>query len=142
MRKLFYIILSVLAFVTTVSKGQSGETIKTEIKKTDSTMKKQILIDKFFVPGNSIEEFSQRMNYNRSFIKNLSGFIKEEVYQQIDEERNLTIITVAIWKDQESLSNAKNAVQAEYKRIDFNPADFYQRLNIIMERGIYNEWIE
>jgi heme-degrading monooxygenase HmoA len=105
-------------------------------------MKKQILIDRFFVPENSIEEFIQRMNYNRSFIKNLSGFIKDEVYQQIDEEGNLTIITIAIWKNQESLSNAKNAVQAEYKRIDFNPADFYQRLNIKLERGIYNEWIE
>jgi len=142
MRKLLYILLSVLLFVSTVSKGQSGENAKTVIKKTDSAMNKQILIDKFFVPGNSIEEFSQRMNYNRSFIKKLSGFIKDEVYQQIDEEGNLTIITVAIWENQESLSNAKNAVQAEYKRIDFNPADFYQRLNIIMERGIYNEWIE
>ncbi len=99
-------------------------------------------VDKFFVPKNSIEEFTQRMSYNRNFIKSLSGFIKDDVYEQKDNEGNLTIITVAVWQSQENLNNAKIAVQAEYKRIDFNPVEFYQRLNIKMERGLYTFYRE
>ena len=100
-------------------------------------METQIFIDKFFIPKKSIDEFTQQMKHNRSFIKNLSGFIKNEVYEQKDEEGNLTIITVAAWQNQDSLNNAKSAVQAEYKRTGFNPVEFYQRLNIKMERGLY-----
>jgi len=102
-------------------------------------MKNQILIDKFFVPNNSSEEFIQRMNYNSGFIKNLRGFVKDEVYEQRDENGNRVIITIAIWENQERLTEAKNAVQTEYARIGFNPVEFYQRLNINMERGLYHE---
>jgi len=103
-------------------------------------MAKQILIDKFFVPKNSLIEFIERMNYNRNFIKNLPGFIRDEVYKQNDEEGNLNVVTVAVWKNQDSINDAKNNIQAEYKRIGFNPADFYKRLNIKQERGIYSEF--
>ncbi len=133
MNKVFYILIVTLIIVTTNSRGQS-----TEIK-NNHNMKKQILIDKFFIPKNYIEEFTQRMNYNRNFIKNLPGFMNDEAYEQTDNAGNLIIITVAVWKNQDSLNNAKDAVQAEYKRIGFNPAEFYQRLNIKMERGLYHE---
>lgn len=140
MSKKLYILFVALTIVMPAIKGQSTDIQKdnTDIQK-DNNMKKQVLIDKFFVPKNSIEEFSQRINYNRSFIKKLPGFIKDEAYRQIDGEGNLTIITVAIWKDHKSIDNAKLTVQAEYKRIGFNPVEFYQRLNIKMERGIFNE---
>ena len=133
MNKVFYILFVALIIVTTKSKGQSIEI------KNNHNMKKQILIDKFFIPKNCIEEFTQRMNYNRNFIKNLPGFVNDEVYEQADDAGNLTIITVAVWKNQDSLSNAKDAVQVEYKRIGFDPAEFYRRLNIKMERGLYHE---
>jgi predicted ester cyclase len=97
-------------------------------------------IDKFFLPKNSIEEFTQRMNYNRNFIKTLDGFISDEVYEQKDEEGNVSIITIAAWKNKDYLNKAKDAVQAEYKRIGFDPAGFYQRLDIKFEyRGLYNK---
>jgi len=99
-------------------------------------------VDKFFIPQNSIDEFTQRMKYNRSFIKIFSGFINDKVYEQKDEEGNLIIITIAIWQSQDNLNNAKSAVQAEYKRIDFNPIEFYKRLNIKMERGLYTFYQE
>ena len=36
-------------------------------------------VDKFYIPKDAEEEFSQRMQYNRNFIKTLRGFIKDEV---------------------------------------------------------------
>jgi len=130
MKKTFYILFVALLLFTTNFKGQSNE--------NSNKMKKQILIDKFFIPKNSVEEFNQRMKYNRNFIKNLHGFIKDEVFVQTAEDGSLTVITVATWENQESLTKAREVVQNEYKRIGFNPVEFYQRLNIKMERGLFH----
>ncbi len=96
-------------------------------------------IDKFLVPKNSNAEFVQRMNYNRNFIKNLPGFIKDDVYQQEDKDGSFSIITIAAWQSQSHLDSAKQAVQQEYQRIGFNPLEFYKRLNITMDRGVYEK---
>ena len=124
--------------LTKLEKSVKMITLKDQIE-NDKTV---CFIDKFFVPENSIKEFTQRMNYNRSFIKNLPGFIKDEAYEQKDEKGNLTIITIAVWQSQEDVNNAKKAVQDEYKRIKFNPLEFYERLNIKMERGLYKFYHE
>lgn len=96
------------------------------------------LIDKFFVPKNSIDEFNQKMNYNRKFVSNLPGYVKGEAFEQKDDEGNLTIITIAIWENEDKLNKAKLIVQAEFKRMNFNPNEFYERLNIVAQRGLYN----
>jgi len=96
-------------------------------------------IDKFFVPANAKNEFLERMRYNRSFIKTLPGFIKDEAYLLTDDSGNLTILTIAVWENEQVVSKAREAVQAEYNRIGFKPLEFYQRLNIKLERGIYHE---
>lgn len=100
------------------------------------------IIDKFSVPKASIEEFVKRMNYNRAFIKTLSGFISDQVFEQKDKEGNLILITIAVWENTDKLNEAKTAVQTEYRRIGFNPIEFYQRLNIKMERGEYSNFEE
>lgn len=100
---------------------------------------KQIFIDKFIIPENAFKEFSERMNYNRNFIKNIEGFLQDKVYKSIGEEGNIIIITIAEWKDEISLKKAKEIVQNEYSRINFNPHEMMTRLNIKMERGTFNE---
>lgn len=99
----------------------------------------QIFIDKFIIPETSFEEFAERMNYNRDFIKKIPGFIRDTVYKSEDEQGNILIITVAEWKDELSLEKAKELVQDEYKRIGFNPPSFLSKLNVKMERGTYQE---
>jgi steroid delta-isomerase-like uncharacterized protein len=97
----------------------------------------RVLIDRFIVPPQARDEFIQRMEYNRSLIRNLSGFVKDTVYSHEDESGNLHCVTVAIWENEAVLNQAKAAVQAEYRRIYFDPAEMFQRLSIRMERGIY-----
>ena len=118
---------------------QQLEVLPANLKSLSNNRDRCFLIDEFYVPKNSIEEFVQRMNYNRNFIKTLPGFLKDDVYKQTSENGDLVIITVASWENIEYLNNAKNSVLSEYKRINFNPAEFYQRLNIKMERGIFNK---
>ncbi len=100
---------------------------------------KQILIDKFLVPQNAIEEFTNRMNYNRNLIKNFPGFIGDKVYRRTDDDGKSVIITIAEWEDENYISKAKEAVQKEYKKIGFDIREMITRLNIFMERGIYQE---
>ena len=88
---------------------------------------KQILIDKFLVPREAIEDFTNRMNYNRNIIKGISGFLSDTVYKKINENGKIIIITIAEWKDENSLATAREAVQNEYKRNGFDLPGFIAR---------------
>lgn len=96
-------------------------------------------IDKFFVPATAITAFRERMQINRNFIKKLPGFIEDAAYEYTDNDGNLICITVALWQNQEALNNAKEAVQAAYKKEGFDPVDMFKKLNITADRGIYTQ---
>jgi predicted ester cyclase/heme-degrading monooxygenase HmoA len=98
-----------------------------------------LFIDKFRMPVSSKQEFVERMNMNRSFIKNLPGFIEDHAYEYVDDKGTLFVVTVAHWQSREAISKAKEAVQAEYKRIGFDREELYRRLQIEMDRGMYTE---
>jgi len=97
----------------------------------------QIFIDRFIVPQNAKAEFIRRMTINRNFIKDLPGFIRDEAYERTDEEGNLICITIAVWGSEAALKNAKELVQAEYRKQGFNMPAMLERLGIRMERGQY-----
>jgi len=101
----------------------------------------QIFIDKFFVPGNAKAEFEERMNINRHFIKNLPGFIRDDVYERTDENGDFFYVTVAVWVNEEAIQNAKKAVQAEYQKKGFDMTAMLKRLNIVIDRGLYTKKI-
>ena len=96
-------------------------------------------IDKFFVPAAAIAAFRERVQVNRNFIKKLPGFIEDAAYEYTDHDGNLICITVALWQSQEALNKAKEAVQAEYKKDGFDPAEMFKKLNITADRGIYTQ---
>jgi heme-degrading monooxygenase HmoA len=100
---------------------------------------RKVLIDKFFIPKEAKTEFVTRMKLNRDFIKNVPGFAGDHVYEQTDENGDFILVTVATWQSDEALKNAKEAVQREYQRINFNPPEMLNRLHIRMERDIYSE---
>lgn len=100
----------------------------------------QIFIDRFIMPQNAKAEFTERMHINRSFIKQLPGFIGDEAYERTDDEGNFICVTIAVWASEEALKNAKELVQAEYQQQGFNLPAMLQRLDIRMERGQYNRF--
>ncbi|WP_183576229.1 ester cyclase [Mucilaginibacter sp. X5P1] len=99
-----------------------------------------IFIDRFIVPSNAWDEFIKQTTYNRSFIKSLPGFVRDNGYESHDDKGNILFTTTAVWENQEALNKAKEAVQAEYKRIGFNPPEMLQRLGITMDRAIYKNF--
>ena len=94
-------------------------------------------VDLFTMPKSSFPEFFERMEMNRNFIRSLEGFIRDKKMIKEDQNGNITVMTVAIWKNQKALNNAKDMVQEKYKQVGFDPEDFYERLDIKMQREIF-----
>lgn len=99
----------------------------------------QFFIDQFFVPEKAKAEFTERMMINRNLISNLPGFIEDAVYDRMDEQGNLICLTVAAWENEDAVKNAKEVVQAEYKRAGFDLPAMLERLGIKMERGLFRK---
>jgi predicted ester cyclase/heme-degrading monooxygenase HmoA len=95
------------------------------------------LIDKILVPAAGKAEFYERMHINRSFLKTLPGFIKDEAYEYTDQDGNLICVTVAHWANKEVMARAREVVQAAYKKEGFDLQAMLKRLNITIDRGIY-----
>ena len=100
---------------------------------------KQIFIDKFLVPEKAKQEFTERMNINRSFIKTLNGFVEDGAYERSDEDGNFICVSIAVWENEDVLKKAKEAVQEEYKKQGFNMPEMLERLHISIDRGIYTK---
>jgi hypothetical protein len=81
------------------------------------------------------------MKINRDFIKKLPGFIEDAAYTYQDENDNLICVTVARWRNMDFINKAKEAVQAEYRRENFDMPAMLKRLNISIDRGIYKPYI-
>lgn len=99
---------------------------------------KVVLIDRFVVPSTSKTQFLERMKVNRDFIKTLPGFVEDSAYEQAGENRS-NYVTIAVWQDEESIQKAKQAVTREYQDEGFNMPEFIRKLNITLERGVYQK---
>jgi heme-degrading monooxygenase HmoA len=95
------------------------------------------LIDKLSIPAASIDEFLHQTKIIGEFLRTLPGFISQQAFASKDSEGNMTLITVAIWEDQDALGKAKNAVQTEFERLNLHPQELFKRLNVKMERSVY-----
>lgn len=108
------------------------------IKRSENS--ERVLIDKFLVPQTSKNGFDERMNINRNFLKTLPGFIEDKVYERTDEIGDFICITVAVWKSEDAIKKAKEAVQASYQKEGFDMQAMLKRLNItFIDRGVYKK---
>ncbi len=134
-------ILSVLLMIGVSSFAQVRNNQACTNSKSENRMDtaaRKIFIDKFFVPKEAKQEFDERMKVNRDFLKTLHGFIEDNAYQRTDEKGDFVIVTVAIWENEDAIKNAKEAVQAEYQRENFDMQGMIKRLGITIDRGIYD----
>lgn len=94
-------------------------------------------VDRFTMPKTSLPEFFERMEMNRSFIRNLEGFNRDERMIMDEQNGNIIVMTVAVWENQKALESAKLMVQEYYQKVGFNPKELYERLDIKMQREIF-----
>lgn len=149
-RWMLFLVLLISMFSIAQVKPNHSLKSKTETKMKDQQGKSQTtrfvsngsgniaLIDKLVIPAASIDELLNQTNKIGKFIKTLPGLISQQAYEHTDSEGTMTMITVAIWENQDALSKAKDAVQAEFQRLNLQPQELFKRLNVKMERSVYN----
>ncbi|MEO8475314.1 MAG: ester cyclase [Chryseolinea sp.] len=111
----------------------------TSIRNTSPEKNQVVFIDRFVVPQPSYKEFYERAAINRTYIKTLPGFVRDEAYEMKDAEGKIIFITVAVWANEEAIKNARIFVQQEYAKQGFDMPGLIKRLNIVMERGNYKQ---
>ena len=97
-----------------------------------------VLIDTFTVPEESKAEFQQAAATAQTFIRTLPGFVEGFIYEQMNGESSINILTTAVWKDEEAFETAKKAVLAEYQRIGYDPQVTRKKLGVEQTRSIYS----
>lgn len=106
---------------------------------TVSSFEEQVsVIDKITIPANAVAAYSEKSKYIRNILRQQPGFTKYEIFQQKDENGNLTVITIATWANQAYLDNAKSVMQTEMKKAELNMPEFLKQHGIVIERGIYH----
>ncbi|MCF6402256.1 ester cyclase [Chitinophaga filiformis] len=100
-----------------------------------------IFIDKFIVPAGATKEFFERVKINRDLIKTVPGFIRDAAYTYTDSDGNTVCVTVAVWANKAAFEQARETVQASYKKEGFDMPGMLKRLNITIDRGVYREML-
>jgi predicted ester cyclase len=95
------------------------------------------LIDKIVIPQAAVAEVMQQIHKINQFIAGLPGLVSQEAFEQVDAEGNHTLVTTAIWESKAALAHARELVQAEFQRTNLNPQEFFTRLQVKMERSVY-----
>ena len=103
----------------------------------NDVLRQQVLIDLFIVPEESKEAFMDATRTAQKFIKTLPGFVEGYLYQMKEGKGRYTVITTAVWENEEAFENAKKAVQSEYQNRGFDPRALMKQLDVEVERGVY-----
>jgi heme-degrading monooxygenase HmoA len=96
-----------------------------------------VLIDEFIVPEESKVEFLEAVRSSSTFLRTLPGFVEGFVYEKTDGGSGHSVVTTAVWKDEEAFQNAKKSAAEKFKRINFNPPEIMKKLKVEIERGVY-----
>lgn len=103
-------------------------------------MKTKVLIDIFIVPEQNKATFLEETRKIQSFLKTLPGFIEGFLYEKRVGENRYNIITTAVWENEEALEKARKAAAAELEKQKFNPQELMKKLEVTVERGIYERF--
>jgi hypothetical protein len=99
---------------------------------------RKIHIDRFVLPEAGVPEFLSQMKVNREFIRTLPGFLGDSAFLSNDGAGHTTIVTIATWRDEQALAEAKRSVVERYQKMGFNPAAFLARLHVTGDRGVFD----
>ena len=78
-------------------------------------------VDKFAVPGGAREEFLERARRTHSLLKAQPGFLQDFVLEQSSGPGEFNFVTIVEWASPEAVENARAAVLALQRGMNFNP---------------------
>lgn len=96
-------------------------------------------VDKFVVPDRAREEFMSKVRTMHELLRSLPGFLQDFVLEQSAGLGEFNFVTMVEWDSVESIENAKAAVMARQKEMNFNPPEMFARLGIKADLGNYRQ---
>jgi len=94
-------------------------------------------VDNFIVPDDAREEFLSKVTMTHDLLKTLPGFVRDAILDKTAGDGEFNLVTIVEWESDDAIQNARDAVQALHREMNFNPQELMSRLNIKMDRGNY-----
>lgn len=87
-------------------------------------------VDKFVVPEAAREEFLTKIVETHQLLRRQPGFIRDVILEQVAGPGKFNIVTIAEWKDRQSIDAARAVVQRAHAKKGFSPRELMDRLGI------------
>jgi heme-degrading monooxygenase HmoA len=96
-----------------------------------------VVIDTFVVPDESRPALLETSRAIQHVLKALPGFVEGFVYVKKAGEGRHSVVTTAVWKDENAFENARKAVPGRLQALGINPQEAMKGLNVQIERAMY-----
>ncbi|WP_126974325.1 antibiotic biosynthesis monooxygenase family protein [Gynurincola endophyticus] len=135
--KTIILIMPILMAIKTF--GQHKNQVKMEQNNREQrTVTEQVaVIDKISIPQKAIAAYSEKSLFIRNTLRQQTGFVKYEIFQQTGDGGDLLVITVATWANRQRMDDAKIVIREAMQKAGINMPAFLEQHGITMERGIY-----
>jgi hypothetical protein len=97
----------------------------------------KILIDTFIVPEEIKSTFLEEVRKGLAFLRTIPGYVEGYIYKKTDGESLYNVVTTAVWESEEAFANARKIAVINFEKTGFNPQEIIKRLNVQMERAVY-----
>ncbi|HEY4816955.1 MAG TPA: antibiotic biosynthesis monooxygenase [Candidatus Acidoferrum sp.] len=87
-------------------------------------------VDKFAVPIAAREEFVDKARRTHALLKEQPGFLQDFVLEQSSGPGEFNFVTIVEWASQEAVENARAAILALHREMNFNPQEMLARFGI------------
>lgn len=95
-------------------------------------------VDKFVVPAAARDEFMGRVALIKGLLDTMPGCRQNLILEQRSGSDAVNVVTIVEWQDARAMENAKAAVAARYKEMNFNPQETIARLGIKADMANYS----
>jgi heme-degrading monooxygenase HmoA len=87
-------------------------------------------VDIFNVPTHARSRFLDRVEETHRVLRTSPGFIEDHILERPGGPGAYTIVTIAMWKDEETVRKAKSVVGAWHSKTGFNPQTLMRELGV------------
>jgi hypothetical protein len=87
-------------------------------------------VDIFNVPTHARSRFIDRVEETHRVLRTIPGFIEDHILERPGGSGAYTIVTIAKWKDEETVRKAKTVVSAWHSKTGFSPQTLMRELGV------------
>jgi heme-degrading monooxygenase HmoA len=95
-------------------------------------------VDKFVVPSSAREEFLVKVRRTHEVLKAQPGFLQDFVLEQSSGPGEFNFVTLVEWASQEAVENARAAVGALHRGMNFDAKELFARTGIKADVANYS----